>query len=278
MTPDDAETGRAIFNEAEVWVTLDDDLIAAWEAGGKQSTDLVHRRDGLFLVTGENAAIENIKLNPGEFGVVQLQFNFLTKKITEKETYLYHAIQRNSANNKIMGGESYQINKSPRPLFSAITSGNKTIDKKEEVILNAELIGEPASYNWYDNEGNLIYEGADFSTSAEIGKQYKLEVVTLSDGYKDYAEVELTYKPNRITSLSPNPTTGQVEVEYKINEGESAYLAVTSIENPNISDNYILDLETTDLTFDVSNMPVGVYSVALIVNGQIIDTKNLIRE
>lgn len=33
--------------------------------------------------------------------------------------------------------------------------------------------------------------------------------------YKDYAEVELTYKPNRITSLSPNPTTGQVEVEYK---------------------------------------------------------------
>lgn len=100
----------------------------------------------------------------------------------------------------------------------------------------------------------------------------------MSDGYKECAEVALTYKPNRITSLSPNPTTGQVEVAYKINEGESAYLAITSIENLNISDNYILDLETTDLTFDVSNMPVGVDSVALIVNGQIIDTKNLIRE
>src|SRR5690625_3526763 len=109
LKPDDAETGRAIFNEAEVWVTLDEDLIVAWEAGGKQSTDLVHRRDGLFLVTGENAAIENIKLDTGEFGLVQLQFNFFTKEITEKETYLYHAIQRNRGNNKIMGGESYQI-------------------------------------------------------------------------------------------------------------------------------------------------------------------------
>jgi len=68
-------------------------------------------------VTGENAAIENIKLEPGEFGLIQLQFNFLTKKITEKETYLYHAIQRNSKNNKIMGGESYQINKSPAHYF-----------------------------------------------------------------------------------------------------------------------------------------------------------------
>ncbi|HLS30161.1 MAG TPA: S8/S53 family peptidase, partial [Flavobacteriaceae bacterium] len=277
LKPDDAETGRAIFNEAEVWVTLDEDLIVAWEAGGKQSTDLVHRRDGLFLVTGENAAIENIKLDPGEFGLVQLQFNFLAKEITEKETYLYHAIQRNSANNNIMGGESYQINKSPRPLFSAITSGNKTIDKEEEVILNAELIGEPANYNWYDNEGNLIYEGADFSTSAEIGKQYKLEVVTLSDGYKDYAEVELTYKPNRITSLSPNPTTGQVEVEYKINEGESAYLAITSIENPNISNNYILDMEESAFDLNVDNLSAGIYAVALIVNGQIVDTKNLIK-
>jgi len=278
LKPDDAETGKAIFNEAEVWVTLDANLIKGWEKGGKQTTDLAHRRDGLFLVTGENAVIENIKLKPGEFGVIQLQFNFLTKKITEKETYLYHAIQRNSVDNKIMGGESYLINKSPRPLFSALTSGDKSIDKEEEVILQAELIGEPASYNWYDEEGNLIYEGADFSTSAEIGKQYKLEVVTLSDGYKDYAEVELTYKPNRIASISPNPTTGQVEVAYKINEGESAYLAITSIENPNISNNYILDLETTDMTFNVSTLSVGVYSVALIVNGQIADTKNLIKE
>ncbi|HLS30487.1 MAG TPA: hypothetical protein VK021_06495 [Flavobacteriaceae bacterium] len=151
------------------------------------------------------------------------------------------------------------------------------IDKEEEVILNAELIGEPANYNWYDNEENLIYEGADFSTSAEIGKQYKLEVVTLSDGYKDYAEVELTFKPNRITSLSPNPTTGLVEVEYKINEGESAYLAVTSIENPNISDNYILDMEESTFDLNVDNLSAGIYSVAMIVNGQIVDTKNLIK-
>ena len=87
----------------------------------------------------------------------------------------------------------------------------------------------------------------------------------------------MTYKPNRITSLSPNPTTGQVEVEYKINEGESAYLAVISMENPNISDNYILDMEESVFDLNIDNLSTGIYAVALIVNGRIVDTKNLIK-
>src|SRR5699024_1087704 len=153
VRPEEGEEGKAIFREAEVRVTLDETLRIAWEAGGKQTENLVQETENVFLVTGENAKLKNIKLDPKEFGVVYIDFHFLIKEITEKETYLYHAIQRKSSNDEIMGGESFQINKSPRPLFYAETPENKKIDKGEEIVLEAEFIGEPAEYNWYDNEG-----------------------------------------------------------------------------------------------------------------------------
>lgn len=176
-----------------------------------------------------------------------------------------------------MGGESFEIRKEPRALFFAQIDSEEAYDKDEEVEINAQSIGEPAIYNWYDADGNLLYEGADFNTSVEVGKHYKLEVIALADGYKDYADVDLEYKPNRITTLSPNPTTGQTDVAYKINQGDAAYLAVTSVEHPNITDNYVLNMETDTITVNMTGKPTGSYVVTLIVDGEIADAKNLIK-
>src|SRR5690606_29964478 len=134
-------------------------------------------------------------------------------------------------------------------------------------------------YNWYDSEGNLIYEGADFTTSVEVAKTYKLEIIALADGYKDYTEVEIILKPNSITTLYPNPTSNQVTVAYKINDGNSAYLSVNSLYGSNsVSYNYVLDITENDITLDVSSYPQGTYSIALITNGQIQDTVTLIKQ
>jgi hypothetical protein len=138
---------------------------------------------------------------------------------------------------------------------------------------------EPAVYNWYDNEGNLIYEGADFTVSVEVGKKYKLEVIALSDGYKDYTEVEIKLKSNAITILYPNPTSNQVTVAYKINQGDSAYLSVNALYGSNnISHNYVLNIEENETTLDVSSYPQGLYIISLITNGQVSDTTTLIKQ
>jgi serine protease len=42
------------------------------------------------------------------------------------------------------------------------------------------------------------YEGADFETSVTVTKTYKLEIIALADGYKDYSEVEVSLNPNLI--------------------------------------------------------------------------------
>lgn len=275
---DTAEMGRKIFEEAEVSVILDEGLVNAWSAGGKLSHNITQIDTTTFRIIGDNASLDNLVFAENQIGTLFLQFNFLTQEVTEKEFYTYHVVQEETITSTVIGGEAYEIYRDPRALFYAQTEGNIQADKNQTVIITAEPINEPALYNWYDSEGNLIYEGADFETSVTVTKTYKLEIIALADGYKDYSEVEVSLKPNAIKSLYPNPASTLATVTYKINEGESAYLAVTGFYGSNISNNYILDIHENTVNLDISAFPQGLYAIALIVNGQIQDSINLIKQ
>lgn len=278
LVADNRETGKKIFEEAEVSVTLDNNLFTIWKNGGRQGNNIIQRDERTLIITGDNASLGNLVFRENEFATLYLKFNFLTQEVTQKEVFTYHVIQKETSTNEVIGGETYEIRKNPRALFIADAGTDKQVDKNEPVTLSAEMLNESAVYNWYDEDGNLIYEGASFTTSVEIGQKYKLEVIALADGYKDYAEVEVALKPNSITTLYPNPSSNQVTVVYKINEGDSAYLSVTGFYGSNISNNYILDITKNEVSLDVSNYPQGTYSIALIVNGQIQDTVTLIKQ
>lgn len=275
---DTAEMGRKIFEEAEVSVILDEGLVNAWSAGGKLSHNITQIDTTTFRIIGDNASLDNLVFAENQIGTLFLQFNFLTQEVTEKEFYTYHVVQEETITSTVIGGEAYEIYRDPRALFYAQTEGNIQADKNQTVIITAEPINEPALYNWYDSEGNLIYEGADFATSVTVTKTYKLEIIALADGYKDYSEVEVSLNPNSIEALYPNPASTSATVTYKINEGESAYLAVTGFYGSNVSNNYILDINQNSINLDISSFPQGVYAVSLIVNGQLQDNSNLIKQ
>ena len=85
---------------------------------------------------------------------------------------------------------------------------------------------------------------------AEIAKELeiKLEVISTIDGFKDYKDVNVTLKPNRLETLFPNPSTGgNLNVQYKINEANSAYLMITSYYMTGATSyNYIIDKDATE--------------------------------
>lgn len=272
------EIGKKVFEEAEVSVKLDDKLLQAWIKGGKKSENIKFKDEHTAIIAGNNAKL-TLGFDTKETGTLNLTFNFLTKEITNKEIYKYHIIQKDDTTGHTIGGETYEISKYPRGLFYADAGGDKEVDKDTVITLNAQTINEPATYNWYDSEGNLIYQGANFTTSVEVGKKYKLEVIALSDGYKDYSEVEIKLKPNAITALVPNPATNETIVQYKINEGDTAYLSVTPLYGANtVSYNYVLNIEETEAHLNLSNYPPGIYAIALITNGHISDTSSLIKQ
>ena len=279
MEINDLETGKPIFQEAEVGIKMDDVLFQAWERGGKEAQLLDPTlEETRKIVRGNHVILDNIAFNANEIGTLRLDFNFLTKELTDKTNYAYHVIQKDASTGQVIGGETFIINKNPRPVFEA-EAPDKEVDLNQAITISAKDINEPAIYNWYDNVGNLIYQGKDLQIANAISEKFKLEVISTVDGFKDYAEVEVTLKPSTLENIVPNPATNNVLISYKLNGVNSAYLMVIGYYGSNgTSNNYILDINTTETNLNISNYPSGFYTVALVVNGEIVDAKTLIKQ
>ena len=285
LIKEDLETGKAIFDEAEVSLTMDQTLYDAWERGGKQAGLLESTIDDKKkLVQGNHSSLDNLKFEPHEAGTLNLTFNFLTEELTDKSKFVYHVIQKDAQTEKVIGGETYIINKDSRPMFIADAGDDRLARKNETITIRAKQIGEVALYNWYDTEGKLIHQGKDLTVSPSIAKKYKLEVIA-TDGFKDYDEVEVKLKPNSLDQssfekITPNPVSNTTRFTYNLGRAKSAYLMVVGFYHgaTKTSNNYILDINSTETTIDMANYSDGYYRIALICDGKIIDVKTLIKE
>ena len=280
LVKEDLETGKPIYDEAEVTIKMDETLFNAWERGGKLAQQLDSTQDETKkVVTGNNVLLNNIAFNANEIGTLNLNFNFLTQELTEKSKFVYHVIQKDALTGEIIGGETYVIKKQSRPTFIADAGGVKNVDKNEPITISASQISEPAIYNWYDTEGNLIFTGKDLTIATEIATKYKLEVIATADGFKDYSEVEVNLKPSILNVIYPNPASENVNISYKLNEVGSAYLMIIGgYGTTGTSNNYILNLNSSETNLNISNYANGFYTIALVCNGQIVDAKTLIKQ
>ncbi|MEZ4778344.1 MAG: hypothetical protein R2786_03080 [Flavobacteriaceae bacterium] len=161
--------------------------------------------------------------------------------------------------------------------FDANAGNDETINKNETITINAGDINQSAIYNWYDPEGNLLYTGTDLTITPQMTKTYKLEVVSSISGFKDYDEVTVSVNPYFIDTLIPNPASSQVTVNYLIDGCSSAYLMLVNTQTGS-SDNYILDVTTSNTSIDISAYNTGLYSIILICDGEIQNSKTLIKE
>jgi hypothetical protein len=273
------ESGKAIFNEAEVSLKMDDVLYSAWERGGKIAQKLAPtQEEKRKLVKGDNVILDNIAFNSNEMGLLTLDFNFLIKELTDKDEYTYHVVQKDANTGEVLGGETFIIRKSSRQTFVADAGDDKEVAKNETITISAKDINEPAVYNWYDSKGDLIYQGKDLTVTADVVEKYKLEVIATTDGFKDYASIGVKFKPNIIESISPNPALDNIVVNYKINEASSAYLMVLGYYGSGTSYNYILDVNLQEIQINTSSYQNGFYTVALVCDGEIADAKTLLKQ
>ncbi|MBP6126719.1 S8 family serine peptidase [Flavobacterium sp.] len=280
LIEDTGNDEKAIYKEAEVDLKMSEEVFQAWTRGGAQQVNMNATSDlKIKRVTNENVILDNVNFNANEFGNISLSFNFLTEEITDKTLYTYNLIMRDKVTNEIVNGATIEIEKPLRASFVADAGDDITKDKAEVITITAEDINEPAIYNWYDSAGNLVFTGKDLTISNAAAQKYKLEVIATADGFKDYTEVEVSLKPSVLSSIAPNPATSAVTIGYKINEGGNAYVMVLGgYGTTATSNNYILDVNQSETTLDVSNYSNGFYTVALVVNGQIVDAKTLIKE
>jgi hypothetical protein len=273
------ECSISLHQEAEITVKLSDAVYAAWVRGGMQCVNMEYKGDQVFWIKSADAHLCNLIFYPEELGALSVQFNFLTKEITDQTDYKFHVIQTDAATDEIIGGELYHVITSDRTPFFAEAEDVYAF-QNDPITLSAEDIGEDAVYNWYDMEGNLVCEEIKFETVANHEIKYKLEVIALSDGYKDYAEVAVKIVPGKIEELYPNPTNDMLTVTCVFNDATVAVDASIIITDyfgtVYMEQNLITSPQT--VKFDVNNYPTGAYMVKLICNGQLADMKTFVKQ
>lgn len=274
--------GRPIFEQAEVTIKMDNVLYERWLRGGGESRGLENGRlRGDKIVRSERAILNNITFQGNELATLNLTFNFLSEDI-DQENFTYHVVQRDAETGEVVGGETYSVNRAKGGRKSRIVADagtTKIVDKNDMITISATQISEAVLYNWYDATGNLVFQGKDMTVSVDMAKKYKLEVIALSDGFKDYAEVEVKLKPSSLGVIAPNPAKNKVEISYKLNDVSSAYLMIVgSYGSKGLSNNYILDLNSDQTLIDVSDYSEGFYTIALVCDGKIVDVKTLAKK
>lgn len=273
----DIYLGNPVTAEAEVRITLDAPVWEKWANGGFQRTNVeIFREDRhQIIITGSPARINNLMFHPNEMRLMHFSFNFLVNQLSGQTQFDYQAIQKVSFTNEAIGGERFHIKIPGREGFYADAGNDQLVSQYTEVDLEASDIGEPAIYNWYDQNGNLIYTGKDFTVSAEVTEKYKLEVIATNDGFKDYDEVEVKVKLYELFTMYPNPASDNVTITYNASSAGSAYLILTQPYS-SVQNQYLLDTSLSETSIDVSYLSTGVYSVILMCNGEAKDVKNLI--
>ena len=268
------EDSDNLWEQSEVRVQLDDVLWAKWIASGAVSSgiEVIDEQNHTIMVNNSGARIEGISFAANETGMLTIGVNFLTEEVEEQEVFELQVEQIETSHQNSLGGFTYVfVRDNEREEFNA--EGERAYNNNI-TTLNANAINEPAVYNWYNEQGDLVYSGQQLTVTDPVAQEYKLEVIAASDGHKDYTTVN-SESPYKLESLSPNPASNQTEVCYNVGNASSAYIMVTSTQTA-VSNNYIVNPNQTSLIIDVSNYPMGTYVVTLVVEGEIMEHKNLV--
>ncbi|PKG42795.1 tyrosinase family protein [Psychroflexus sp. MES1-P1E] len=270
--------GNPVLAEAEVLVTLDDATWDKCDTNGRQKQNLTVNKEEQkqLIINQDNASLKNLNFQANEYRLLNVCFRFLSKQMSGQKDFEFHVIQRDAATGEIIGGETFKIEVEGKEGFYADAGDDQEISQGEIADISAYSVDENAVYNWYDQDGNLIYTGLDISVSPEITKKYKLEVISNNGGIIDYDEIEIKVKEYEILGMSPNPANGQVSLNYKATNANSAYIMITQpYGNTN---NYILDVNQSNVSINLANYNTGIYYAVLVCNGQVYDSRTLIIE
>ncbi len=91
-----------------------------------------------------------------------------------------------------------------------------------------------------------------------------------SDGLQGFPRI------GTIDLMAPNPSNNNVTINL-IGAGSASLMVVKQTGN-NTVNNYILDVSSTETIINISNYINGLYTVALIVNGEVVDSKTLVKQ
>lgn len=273
---------QLLYNYADVYLNMSSNLFELWQKSDFAGKGFKVVDKNKILLTEPTATIERLVLQPEELYLLEAEVNFFTQEEPENNEFMFDIaeyVDDEKEGKELIGGETYiAIRDSERDsYFKAKAVDNKTVLPAEPVSFRAEPISEDAVYTWFDQKGDTVARGLNLTVTPTSTQHYKLEVVATADGFKDYDSVQATVRNGAIVSLSPNPTDNQLTITYRLAAGiTNATIEISDVQNLSVQ-SYPVTATATTKTVSLAGLTAGTYVVKLIVNGETVDTRQVIK-
>ena len=273
------ETSPLLSDVAEIIVTFDEEIyktiVDNWNL--TYGLEISKDRDNSFIIAKDSASISGLLFEQEELNLLGLSVEFFIDKETDKNDYKYNITLRNLENNTVVGGEQYVIHKPElRQEIVANAGEDQIVTLGEIATLSAQTTGTDVSYKWIDSYNDTTINSQIAEVSPAITQQYKLKVKT-DNGYIGYDSLNVVVKKNIINNITPQPATDFAVINYQIMQANNAYIEITNGFGT-VLENFQINTELNQYSFDCSSLPSGIYTVILYCDGYRQDAKNLIIE
>lgn len=272
----DSSSLEMLQKDAEVYIHMDYDLYYSWVEGGAQGCGVAFDETGRFQIRNNHVILRNINIQSQRLHPMYVEVCHHVKSQSQKDTIQFDVMLFTQNDSVFVGGQHVMSVKKHDRFFEAVAHDSKEILPNTQVTLWAESIGEAAEYRWYDESDSIVEYGSELIVSPTTSQNYSLEVIALTDGYRDYDTVSIIVKEDAILSISPNPTSGLFFVSYRLSERHMEAKMEILSQMGNIVQREILLNPEGNAVFDIRDQPRGLYTILLrSTDGSILDTKNL---
>ena len=270
--------GIKITDYAEIHLTLDNGLLAALNT--TNLGNLTWAGSNTLRWTEGQPCIQ-LTLPANSDYTMMTTVNFLADQVPANNNFEFDIVLRNVNGDSILGGEHYRCVRTPGRYFQAVANGGTTIVSEQSAYLYANDIMEPATYEWFDEQGNSVGAGLNCNVTPAQTTTYTLAVTADADGYKAYDQVTVTVQEVGITSISPNPANGQVTVSYRLAANVASAVIQLLNGNGQVVGSYPVSGSSSAVTGNVvintSSLAAGGYTVRMLSSkGNIFDSKTLV--
>ncbi len=225
--------GNPLSEEAQVIVTLDDKLWDKWKESGFLNTNLqvLNEEKKQVKVLKAPAALRKLRFAANERRLMHTGFKFMADKISGKRQFAFQVLQKNSADQRVIGGEKFTV-RLPIPQIKVRVSQPNTFE--ERLVAEVTKGSGHYQYQWTNADHSLESNQAsiapcndqvytlkvlDLSTNLSSSTQFRFKATNTCKAQKSYR------KRSRIsnTDLSqfkvfPNPARDFLDVQVNLND------------------------------------------------------------
>ena len=260
---------------AEIGVALSQDLMNKIIVDKCKNVRIIKNKN-IVLLTSPNARLSFAPLNSNsEIYFIGLTVNFISDIMPELNEFDIDVILSTENDSEI---KRFTAIRDEHVYFKAHAGASKTVvvKAKESVTLTSNIISDEATYIWYDEAGNVIGEESKISVTPDISQTYTVEIEKVTDGYKSYDSIRVEVVEGMINNLSPNPARDEVKIEYSLSDNvQSASIQISDMQNIVVL-TYPVQVSETQRMIPLGSLTPGVYFLKLLIDGQTIDSKQLI--